>query len=123
MNSLKAKGAKYGITVNTIAPVALTRMTEGLPFARMLGEVSPERVSAGVAWLAGEACTDSGVTLAAGASYFSTVQIVEGQGVHLPADEVSPESVAAHGADIASPVGARGFPDAGAALMGAFAAR
>jgi hypothetical protein len=63
------------------------------------------------------------VILAAGAGYFSTVRIVEGQGVHLPADEVSPESVAAHWADIASPEGARGFPDAGAALMGAFAAR
>ena len=94
MNSLKAEGAKYGITVNTVAPVALTRMTEGLPLARMLGEASPERVAAGVARLASEACAESGVILSAGAGYFSTVRIVEGRGLHLPLEEVSPESVA-----------------------------
>ena len=44
--------------------VALTRMTEGLPFAAMLDEATPERVSALVAWLASEACTLSGEVIA-----------------------------------------------------------
>ena len=98
-------------------------MTEGLPFARLLAEASPERVAAGVAWLASEACTDSGVILAAGAGYFSTVRIVEGQGVHLAPEAVSPEAVAAQWADIQATDGARGFADAGAALLGAFGSK
>ena len=120
MNTLKAEGARHGITVNTIAPVALTRMTEGLPFARLLSKASPERVSAGVAWLASEACTESGLILAAGAGYFSTVRIVEGPGLHAPLDDVSPEYVAAHWAEIAAAEGARPFDSAGDALLGAF---
>jgi len=73
-----------------------------------------------VAWLASEACEESGVILAAGAGYFSTVRIVEGQGVHAPAELVSPEFVASHWARIASADGARTFDNAGAALIGAF---
>jgi NAD(P)-dependent dehydrogenase (short-subunit alcohol dehydrogenase family) len=123
MNTLKAEGAKFGIRVNTVAPVALTRMTEGLPFARMLGEATPDRVAAGVAWLASEACEDSGVILAAGAGYFSTVRIVEGLGLHAPSGDVSPEFVASHWAEIANEAGARPFDHAGAALLGAFAGK
>ena len=123
MNTLKAEGAKHGIRVNTVAPVALTRMTEGLPFARMLGEATPDRVAAGVVWLASEACEDSGVILAAGAGYFSTVRIVEGQGLHAPVDDMSPEFVASHWAEISSDAGARPFDNAGAALIGAFGSK
>ena len=120
MNSLKLEAEKHGIRVNTIAPVALTRMTEGLPFARMLEEATPERVSAGVAFLCSEACDFGGTILAAGAGYFSTVRIVEGPGVHLPTDEITPDAVAARWADISREAGERPFANAGAALLGAF---
>ena len=121
MQALKLEAEKHGIRINTVAPVALTRMTEGLPFARLLGEAAPERVAAGVAFLASEACNFSGAVLAAGAGYFSTVRIVEGQGVHAASDEVSPEYVAANWARIDDPSGARPFASAGDALLGAFA--
>jgi NAD(P)-dependent dehydrogenase (short-subunit alcohol dehydrogenase family) len=120
MNSLKLEAEKHGIRVNTVAPVALTRMTEGLPFARMLDEATPERVAAGVAFLCSEACDFSGTILAAGAGYFSTVRIVEGQGLHLPADEITPDAVAERWADITREAGERPFANAGAALLGAF---
>jgi len=110
MNTLKHEGGRFGVKVNTIAPVALTRMTEGLP----------ERVSAGVAYLASEACEVSGCILSAGAGYFSTVQIVEGLGVHAPADDITPEFVAANWGRIADTSAARPFDSAIDALMGAF---
>ena len=123
MNTLKHEGAKFGIRVNTVAPVALTRMTEDLPFARMLSEAVPERVAAGVAFLASEACELTGQILSAGAGYFSLVQIVEGQGVHAQAGQATPEFVAAHWGEIADMSGARPYDSAGDALVAAFAPR
>jgi NAD(P)-dependent dehydrogenase (short-subunit alcohol dehydrogenase family) len=120
MNTLKHEGGRFGVKVNTIAPVALTRMTEGLPLAQLIGEAAPERVAAGVAWLASEACEVSGCILSAGAGYFSTVQIVEGLGVHAPADAITPEFVAAHWGRISDMSAARPFDSAVDALMGAF---
>jgi NAD(P)-dependent dehydrogenase (short-subunit alcohol dehydrogenase family) len=55
---LAIEGAKYEIKVNAIAPVARTRMTEGLvPDGAPL---APELVSPLVAYLAHESCTVSG---------------------------------------------------------------
>ena len=123
MNTLKHEGAKFGIRVNTVAPVALTRMTEDLPFARMLSEALPERVAAGVAFLASEACELTGQILSAGAGYFSLVQMVEGRGVHAPAGAATPEFVAAHWNEIADMSRAKPYDSAGDALVAAFAAR
>ncbi|WP_137921639.1 SDR family NAD(P)-dependent oxidoreductase [Hydrogenophaga sp. 2FB] len=120
MNSLKLEGEKFGVRVNTVAPVALTRMTEGVPLGRLLNEATPERVAAGVAFLASEACGLTGQILSAGGGYFSTVRIVEGPGVHASAEEVSPEFVADQWAKISDVCGERGYGSATDALLGVF---
>jgi NAD(P)-dependent dehydrogenase (short-subunit alcohol dehydrogenase family) len=59
MNVLKLEGAKYGIKVNTIAPVAKTRMTEDL-LGPLADHFDPESVAPVVAYFASEACDFSG---------------------------------------------------------------
>jgi NAD(P)-dependent dehydrogenase (short-subunit alcohol dehydrogenase family) len=44
--------ARYGVTVNAVAPAALTRLTEGLMPAQANIDLRPEHVSPLVAWLA-----------------------------------------------------------------------
>ncbi|OFW67271.1 MAG: short-chain dehydrogenase [Actinobacteria bacterium RBG_16_68_21] len=59
MNVLKLEGAKYDIKVNTVSPVARTRMTEEIlgPVAEKL---DPALVSPVVAYLCSEACSVTG---------------------------------------------------------------
>jgi NAD(P)-dependent dehydrogenase (short-subunit alcohol dehydrogenase family) len=120
MNALKDEGARYGIRVNTIAPVALTRMTEGLGLAQFMGQASPEKVSAAVLYMASEACQHSGQIVAAGAGYFSGVQVVEAMGVRAPEGEATPEFVAEQWAKIHDMSQARPFANATQALVDTF---
>ena len=56
---LAHEGAKYDIKVNALAPVAATRMTEGL-LGAMAERVGPDKVSPIVGWLCHEDCPVSG---------------------------------------------------------------
>ena len=62
---LAIEGARHGIKVNAIAPMARTRMTEGL-LADMNDRLDPELVSPVVAWLAHERCSVTGEVLTVG---------------------------------------------------------
>ncbi|MFA5122107.1 SDR family NAD(P)-dependent oxidoreductase [Zavarzinia sp.] len=93
MNTLKLEGQKHDIRVNTIAPVAATRMTENLLPPAILEGLKPELVTSGVLHLVQEN-SPNGVILEAGAGYYSLVQIVEGTGVKL-GHEATAEDVAA----------------------------
>lgn len=93
MNTLKLEGQKNDIRVNTIAPVAATRMTENLLPPAVLETLKPELVTSGVLHLVQEN-SPNGAILEAGAGYYSLVQIVEGAGVKLGA-EATAEDVAA----------------------------
>ena len=99
MNTLKIEGAKNNIKVNTVAPVAATRMTEnlGIPEA-VFNQLKPELVTPAVVYL----CSDeapTGTIVEAGAGYYAKVHIVEGKGVKLGAN-ATVEDIAANWAKI-----------------------
>jgi NAD(P)-dependent dehydrogenase (short-subunit alcohol dehydrogenase family) len=83
MNTLKLEGAKANIKVNTIAPVAATRMTENLGIPEeVMKQLKPELISPAVVYLASEEAP-TGVIIEAGAGYFARAQIVESKGVKI----------------------------------------
>ncbi len=94
MNALKHEGAKYDIRVNTVAPIALTRMTEDLIAADVKPRLKPEYVSSMVAWFCAAENQATGDIVEVGAGYYARVQIMEGEGVLLGDGQVpAPEEV------------------------------
>ena len=93
MRTLAIEGARDGITANAIAPVARSRMTEDIFPPDLLARFEPEYVSPVLAYLASEACTDTGRIYAVGGGYVSRVALLEGAGRTF--DQVpTPEDIA-----------------------------
>ncbi len=96
-NSLKFEGAKYDIKVNTIAPIAGSRLTETVMPKNLLDALKAEYVTPLVAYLCAEECADSGQIFSVGGGYFARVAYLEGEGVNLDIDNgVTPEDVVAN---------------------------
>ena len=94
MNALKHEGRKFNININTLAPMALTRMTEDIMSDKIKPLVKPEFVTPIVAWFCAEENTTSGDVVEAGAGYYAKVQIVEGAGVVLGGGDIpTPELI------------------------------
>ena len=78
-NTLKLEGGKYNIRVNTLVPIATTRMTEDL-FPDGFKELfDPTLVTPAVVFLASEDAP-TGVIICAGAGHYSAAQMVETEG-------------------------------------------
>ena len=118
MNTIKIEGDKHNIKVNTIAPVAATRLTEDVLPPELFEKLKPEFVAPLVLYLCSEQCTESGAVYNAGMGYYNRAAIVTGPGVVVgDGKEVpTPEAVAASMGKIKSLEGAEEFPDAMAAF-------
>ncbi len=93
--TLALEGAKYDIRVNSIAPVAATRMTEDIFPPELLARFQPELVAPAALFLVSEDAPTN-VILGAGAGVVQAAHLTLTRGVALGEDERTPEGVAAH---------------------------
>ena len=102
--TLYLEGAKNNIKVNTIAPVAGTRMTEDLFPPEAFQAFSPDKVVPAALFLVSEDAPTNAI-VGAGAGVFQAAYVTLTQGKLLTGDALSPEGVAASWAEITDRAG------------------
>jgi NAD(P)-dependent dehydrogenase (short-subunit alcohol dehydrogenase family) len=117
MNTLKLEGEKHDIKVNTVVPIAGTRLTEGVLPPEVFERLKPEFVAPIVLYLSSEQCPATGGIYNAGMGFFNRAAVVTGPGTVIgDGKEIpTPEEVAAQMAKIKSLSGAKEYVNAVAA--------
>ncbi|ARV18228.1 Putative short-chain type dehydrogenase/reductase [Curvibacter sp. AEP1-3] len=113
MQTLALEGAKNNIHVNSLAPTAATRMTEGLMPPQVLEALKPEAVVPAMLVLVSEDAPTR-TTLCAGAGSVEAAHITLTQGTWIGLDAQAPETLAANLRQVLARAGDM-VPESGAA--------
>jgi 3-hydroxyacyl-CoA dehydrogenase/3a,7a,12a-trihydroxy-5b-cholest-24-enoyl-CoA hydratase len=93
-STLSLEGNPKNIIVNTIAPVAGSRMTETIMPKKLVEALKPEFVAPLVAYLAHESNTNTGGIYEVGGGFVAKVRLQRTRGAAFPFDkEVTPEMI------------------------------
>ncbi len=94
-NTLAVEGRSKNILVNTIAPVAASRLTESVLPKELFDSLKPELISPLVLWLCHESCGESGGLFELGAGRMTKLRWERTEGVAFRHNaELQPEQVA-----------------------------
>ena len=94
-NSLAVEGQKRNVLVNTIAPLAGSRLTETILPPDMVAALKPEYVAPLVVYLCHESSQETGQVFEVGAGWAARVRWQRAKGAFLPLDAaLTPEAVA-----------------------------
>jgi hypothetical protein len=102
-----------------VAPIAATRLTQGILPSDLAEKLKPEFVAPLVLYLCSQTCTHSGLILNAGGGFFNRTAVVSGPGVLLGDEQQVPtlQEIHKNWARIDTLEGGQQYHDANAALV------